>query len=124
SGTGCISCRMREVCRDVTNTQKPDREYVYFFNAGQKVQFWTIVGSALVFLVSRILMWFPKTFGRPMVDVGYVLHDVAALVMLVGFIIHIYEGTAAVPGTFHSRTRGTVEERWAWRDHPAWYRRA
>jgi formate dehydrogenase subunit gamma len=69
-------------------------------------------------------MWFPKTFGRPMVDVGYVLHDVAALVMLVGFIIHIYEGTAAVPGTFHSMTRGTVEKRWAWTHHPAWYRRA
>ena len=56
--------------------------------------------------------------------IGYVLHDIAALVMLVGFIVHIYEGTAAQPGTFHSMTRGTVEKRWAWTHHPAWYRHA
>ena len=58
------------------------------------------------------------------VAVGYVLHDIAALVMLVGFIVHIYEGTAAQPGTFQSMTRGTVEKRWAWTHHPAWYRHA
>jgi len=34
-------------------------------------------------------------------------YDVAALFMLVGFIIHIDEGTAAQPGTFQSMTRGT-----------------
>ena len=57
-------------------------------------------------------------------DIGYVLHDIAALVMLGGFIVHIYEGTAAGPGTFRSMTRGTVERRWAWTHHPAWYRHA
>jgi formate dehydrogenase subunit gamma len=52
-----------------------------------------------------------------------VLHDVAAVLMLLGFIIHIYEATAAQPGTFQSMTRGTVSNRWAWTHHPAWYRR-
>ena len=42
--------------------------------------------------------------------------------MLGGFIIHIYKGTAALPGTFRSMTRGTVSERWPWTHHPAWYR--
>jgi len=37
-------------------------------------------------------------------------------------IIHIYEGTAAMPGTFHGMTNGTVTEKWAWTHHPAWYR--
>jgi formate dehydrogenase subunit gamma len=69
-------------------------------------------------------MWFPEIFGRIAVAVSYVLHDIAALVMLVGFIVHLYEGTAAQPGTFHSMTRGTVEKRWAWTHHPAWYRHA
>ena len=50
--------------------------------------------------------------------ISYVLHDVAALVMLVGFIVHIYEGTAQQPGTFQAMTRGTVEKRWAWTHHP------
>lgn len=41
--------------------------------------------------------------------------------MLGGFIIHLYEGTAAQPGTFQSMTNGTVTEEWAWTHHPAWY---
>jgi formate dehydrogenase subunit gamma len=115
---------MRRLRAYVANTESLEPEYVDFFNAGQKVYFWAIVASAAIFLISGIPMWFPKTFGRPALAIGYVLHDIAALVMLVGFVVHVYEGTAAAPGTFHSMTRGTVEKRWAWTHHPAWYRRA
>ncbi len=108
----------------VTNAEEVEPEYVDFFNAGQKLYFWAIVVSAVIFLVSGIPMWFPDGFGRVAVAVGYVLHDIAALVMVGGFIVHLYEGTAAQPGTFRSMTRGTVEQRWAWTHHPAWYRRA
>jgi formate dehydrogenase subunit gamma len=114
---------MRRIREYVANTDKREPDYVDFFNAGQKVYFWAIVASALLFLVTGIPMWFPKTFGRAAVAIAYVLHDVAALVMLVGFIVHIYEGTAAQPGTFRSMTRGTVGRRWAWTHHPAWYRK-
>ncbi len=107
----------------VTNAERLEPEYVDFFNAGQKLYFWTIAASAVVFFVSGIPMWFPRTFGRTIVAIGSVLHDLAALTMLVGFIVHIYEGTAAQPGTFQAMTRGTVEKRWAWTHHPAWYRR-
>jgi formate dehydrogenase subunit gamma len=113
---------MRRLKEYVTNKEPREPDYVGFFNAGQKLYFWTIVASAVLFLVSGIPMWFPKTFGRPAVDIGYVLHDVAAVVMLGGFIVHIYEGTAAQPGTFQSMTRGVVTRAWAWTHHPAWYR--
>jgi len=115
---------MKDIKGYVNNERPVEPEYVDFFNAGQKAYFWAIVGSAVVFLLSGLPMWFPRTFGRVTVDIGYVLHDLAALVMLVGFIIHIYEGTASQPGTFRAMTRGTVERRWAWTHHPAWYRRA
>jgi formate dehydrogenase subunit gamma len=115
---------MRRVSDYVANTDAREPDYVDFFNGGQKVYFWAIVACAVIFLISGLPMWFPATFGRPIVAVSYVLHDIAALVMLVGFIIHIYEGTAAAPGTFHSMTRGSVEKRWAWTHHPAWYRHA
>jgi formate dehydrogenase subunit gamma len=115
---------MRRLKQYVSNRELLEPEYVDFFNGGQKVYFWAIVASAVLFVVSGIPMWFPKTFGRPAVAIGYVVHDIAAVVMLVGFIIHIYEGTAAQPGTFSAMTRGTVEKRWAWTHHPAWYRRA
>ena len=108
----------------VANTDTLEPEYVDFFNAGQKIYFWAIVASAVIFLVSGIPMWFPRTFGRTTVAIGYIFHDIAALVMLVGFIVHIYEGTAAQPGTLRSMTRGTVENRWAWTHHPAWYKQA
>jgi formate dehydrogenase subunit gamma len=115
---------MRRVKDYVTNTEKLEPEYVDFFNGGQKAYFWAIVGSAVLFVISGFPMWFPTTFGRSAAAVAYVLHDVAALVMLVGFIIHVYEGTAAQPGTFRAMTRGMVDKRWAWTHHPAWYRAA
>jgi|SRR5215213_6318272 len=105
----------------VTNAEKIEPEYVGFFNAGQKLYFWAIVGSSAVFLLTGLIMWFPELSGRIPVAISYVLHDIAALVMLAGFIIHIYEGTAAQPGTFQSMTRGTVRKEWAWTHHPAWY---
>ncbi len=66
-------------------------------------------------------MWFDNAVPRWLVAVSYVVHDIAALVMLAGFIVHIYEGTAAAPGTFQAMTNGTVTEEWAWTHHPAWY---
>jgi len=115
---------MKHLKAYVTNAEKVEPEYVEFFNGGQKLYFWAIVFCAIVFLVSGMPLWFPRTFGRLTVDIGYVLHDLAALVMLGGFIVHLYEGTAAQPGTFRSMTRGAVDRRWAWTHHPAWYRRA
>ena len=115
---------MKRVKEYATNAEPLEPEYVHFFNAGQKLYFWAIVVSAIVFLLSGMPMWFPETFGRLAVNIGYVLHDLAALVMLVGFIVHVYEGTAAQPGTFRSMTRGTVQKRWVWTHHPAWYRQA
>ena len=112
--------RIREY---VSNAETREPEYVGFFNAGQKAYFWTIAASVFLFLITGIPMWFPETFGRFATAISLVIHDITALVMLVGFIIHIYEGTAAQPGTFQSMTRGTVERRWAWTHHPAWYRR-
>lgn len=108
----------------VTNEEKVEPEYVGFFNGGQKLYFWAIVASGIIFLLTGLIMWFPEVFGRILVAISYVLHDVAALVMLAGFVIHIYEGTAAQPGTFRSMTRGTVRKEWAWTHHPDWYAEA
>jgi formate dehydrogenase subunit gamma len=113
---------LRHLKAYVTNSEPLEPDFVGFFNAGQKLYFWTIVGSAAIFLITGIPMWFPSTFGRTAVAVSYVLHDIAALVMLGGFIIHVYEGTAAQPGTLRAMMRGTVERRWASTHHPAWYR--
>lgn len=113
---------LRRVRAYITNGEKLESEDVGKFNGGQKLWFWALVFSTLVFLVSGVLLWWPEVFGRVPMWLSYFAHDVAALVLLGGFIIHIYEGTAQVPGTFRSMTRGTVRDRWAWTHHPAWYR--
>jgi len=115
---------MRRMKEYALNTEKLESPDVGFFNAGQKMYFWVIFWSAVVFLITGIVMWFPEVFGRVLVAISYVLHDIAALAMLGSFIVHIYEGTAQQPGTFHSMTRGTVSEKWAWTHHPAWYKEA
>lgn len=112
---------MKRIRAYASNQEKLEPAETGFFNGGQKVYFWTIVGSAVVFLITGFLMWFDHVVPRWVVVVSYVLHDIAALVMLAGLIIHIYEGTAAQPGTFRSMIDGTVTRAWAWTHHPAWY---
>ncbi|HEU0252817.1 MAG TPA: formate dehydrogenase subunit gamma [Pyrinomonadaceae bacterium] len=113
---------VKRIRRYTTNQDKLEHEEVGFFNGGQKIYFWAIVVSAVLFLITGLLMWFDHVAPRWVVAVSYVVHDLAALVMLAGFIIHIYEGTAAMPGTFRGMMNGTVTEKWAWTHHPAWYR--
>jgi formate dehydrogenase subunit gamma len=122
SWTPADSRWLRRIREYVTNAETLEPEDVGFFNGGQKLYFWAIVGSAVVFLVSGVPMWFPGTFGRLSVAVSYVMHDLAALVMLGGFIVHLYESTAQQPGTFQAMTRGVVAKKWAWTHQPAWYR--
>ena len=105
-----------------TNEDKLEREDVGFFNGGQKLYFWAIAVSGVLFLITGLLLWFDDVIARWVVALSYVVHDIAALVMLGGFIIHIYEGTAHQTGTFRAMIDGTVTEKWAWTHHPAWYR--
>jgi formate dehydrogenase subunit gamma len=113
---------LRHIRAHLAATEGIAPEDVGFFNAGQKVYFWTTLASAVLFLVSGLVLWFPRSVGPAFGAAAYVVHDIAALVMLVGFIVHLYEATAAQPGTFRAMTRGTVGRRWAWTHHPAWYR--
>ena len=111
--------RIKEYTRHLHRVEPDD---VGFFNGGQKIYFWAIALSAVLFLITGLLMWLDNVLSRWIVAASYVVHDLAALLMLAGFIIHIYEGTSHQPGTLHSMTNGTVTEKWAWTHHPGWYR--
>jgi formate dehydrogenase subunit gamma len=113
---------LRRIKNYVTNEDRLESEDVGFFNGGQKLYFWAIAVCGVLFLITGVLMWFDHIVPRWSVAVSYVVHDLAALVMLGGLIIHIYEGTAHQPGTFRSMIDGTVTEKWAWTHHPGWYR--
>lgn len=105
-----------------TKTDEPEPDYVGKFNGGQKVWFWVMVTSAVVFLITGIFMWFPERLGRTPMWICYFFHDIMGLIMLGGFFVHLYEGTAGIPGTLRGMLHGTVTKQWGWTHHPAWYR--
>jgi formate dehydrogenase gamma subunit len=114
---------MRNIKRIASGEEKMDPSDTGFFNAGQKLLFWEIVCGSIVYIVTGTIMWAgAKTFGAIAVAISYVLHDLAAIVMLGGIFIHIYQSTFGEPGTFQAMIRGAVSEAWAWTFHPAWYK--
>ena len=92
------------------------------YNGGQKMLFWAVSLGAVGLLASGIVMWFPETYGVLVREASILLHDVTFILFAIAIIGHIYLGTAAEPGTFHSMTRGTVTRSWARLHHPRWYR--
>jgi len=121
--TAADSRWMRNARHIFWGKEKMDPPETGFFNGGQKLQFWEIVGGSVVYLVTGIILWIgAATFGRWAVAVSYVLHDISALIMLGGIFIHIYLSTIGEPGTFQGMIRGAVSEAWAWTFHPAWYK--
>jgi formate dehydrogenase subunit gamma len=114
---------MRNIMKVVSGEEKMEPPETGFFNAGQKFQFWEIVGGCVAYLITGIILWAgARTFGRIPVAISYVVHDISALIMLGGIFVHIYLSTIGEPGTFQSMIRGAVSEAWAWTFHPAWYK--
>jgi formate dehydrogenase subunit gamma len=113
---------MKRIKEYVSETDSPEPADVGFFNAGQKLQFWEIVCGCIAYVITGVIMWFPEIFGRILVAISYVIHDISALIMLFGIFFHIYLSTFGEPGTIQAMTRGTVSEGWAWTHHPAWYK--
>jgi len=92
------------------------------YNGGQKVLFFAVSLLAVLLLLTGLVLWFPLSFPAGLREMSWGLHDAAFLVFAVTIVVHIYLGTAALPGTFQSMTRGTVSKAWARLHHPRWYR--
>lgn len=99
-----------------------DDSQVGKYNGGQKLFFFAATVLALVLLLSGVVLWYPLTFAQPLREASILIHDLSFIAFAVMIIGHIYIGTAAEPGTFHSMTRGTVTKKWARLHHPRWYR--
>jgi len=96
------------------------------FNAGQKYLFWLMFWGGVVLALSGLVLWFPDRIPWSLRFLRYLavlLHPIAALLTIGGFIIHVYMGTAVVPGGFSSVIRGEVTQGWVRMHHPLWYTR-
>jgi len=92
------------------------------YNGGQKIFFYIVGILAVLLLLTGIVLWYPMSFDAALRAVSWPLHDIAFLAFAVSIVGHIYLGTAALPGTFKSMTRGTVSKAYARLHHPRWYR--
>ena len=123
---------LREMVFDKTDRKFNVIDYLRFadredpevgkYNAGQKFFFWLVLVTGLVILLSGIVLWWPTYFNQTLRSISILLHDICFIGFFAAIVGHIYLGTAAEPGTFHSMTRGTVTRAWAKLHHPRWYR--
>jgi formate dehydrogenase subunit gamma len=93
------------------------------FNAGQKQFYWVMLGAAILLLLSGLAMWFPEYTPRSLRPAAVVIHEVAALVTIGAFIIHVYMGLFMVPGGFTAIVHGYVSPQWARMHHRLWFNR-
>lgn len=110
--------------RDVINQRENKLPEVGRYNGGQKALFWLMVICLVVLLLSGIVMWqpyFAPAFHVTIVRWAVVLHALAAFLLMLGIIVHVY-AAIWVKGTIGAMTRGTVTRAWARKHHPAWYR--
>jgi formate dehydrogenase subunit gamma len=92
------------------------------FNAGQKGYFWFSVVFGIVLFVSGLPLWFPSIASAGWREAARLVHHASYLLMVAGFIIHVYMSTVLLPGTMSAMTTGRVTRRWAAWHHPRWYR--
>jgi formate dehydrogenase subunit gamma len=95
------------------------------FNYGQKMLFWLMFWGGLALLLSGLVLWFGASVPWELRGVRFaavIVHAVAALLTIGGFIVHLYMGLAVVPDGLHAILHGDVPEDWARHHHPLWYR--
>jgi formate dehydrogenase subunit gamma len=96
------------------------------FNAGQKYFYWVMAISAIFLLLSGLILWFPEFVPWSLRGFRYgavIVHEVAALITIGAFIIHVYMGLFLVPGGFRAIVHGYVSPRWARMHHRLWFNR-
>ncbi|HIJ66125.1 MAG TPA: formate dehydrogenase subunit gamma [Candidatus Hydrogenedentes bacterium] len=89
------------------------------FNPGQKAFFWLVCVLGVVMIVTGLIRLFP-VFTRQVQQAAYMIHDVVALLLLLGVLVHAYLGTVANPGSWQAIFAGRVTEEWAKAHHSTW----
>jgi len=93
------------------------------YNAGQKGYYWFAVVLGLVLFLTGLPIWGGALGGAAGIHhIARFLHHGAFLLMVGGFIIHVYMSTIMFPGTMSSMTSGRVTRAWAAWHHPRWFR--
>ncbi|MCU0950954.1 MAG: formate dehydrogenase subunit gamma [Burkholderiaceae bacterium] len=115
---------MKRLPEVLMNTGK-DLPEIDKYNAGQKMLFWSIIASLVVLLLSGFVLWFDTDYKLPalLIRLSGAAHVLAAFVLFMGMIVHIYSAVFWIRGSMRAMVRGEVKVGWAKHHHPLWYKR-
>lgn len=95
------------------------------FNPGEKLMFWTttlvfgVIICASGLLLDKLLPGL--LYERQTMQIGHMVHAIAAVLMMAVIAGHIYIGTLGMPGAYAAMRHGWVDETWAREHHEYWY---
>jgi formate dehydrogenase subunit gamma len=92
-------------------------------NAGQKIYFWFIATTGIVLFLTGILMYWHEILPG-WHSLIYTLHDLLAIFVLCGVILHFYLSVVVNPGSLGGMVDGSVSVSWARKHHPLWSQEA
>ena len=93
-----------------------------FFNAGEKIWFWSVILLGIAVSVSGLVLIFPILGqSREIMQLALMVHGIAAVIFIAGSFGHIYIGTIGTEGSLESMTTGYVDENWAEAHHDRWH---
>ncbi|MGF1762128.1 formate dehydrogenase subunit gamma [Aliivibrio kagoshimensis] len=93
-----------------------------FSNGGEKMIFWLLIWFGAVAALSGFVLDFP-IFGqlRRDMELSNLIHMFSALILICGFIFHIYIGLFGMEAALDGMITGEVDETWAKEHHDLWY---
>ncbi|MDE1314075.1 formate dehydrogenase subunit gamma [Vibrio aestuarianus] len=93
-----------------------------FSNGGEKAIYWLLIVFGAAAAISGLILDFP-IFGQTRRDMEFsnLMHMFSALILICGFIFHIYIGLFGMEGALEGMVTGEVDETWAKEHHDLWY---
>ncbi|KXO09891.1 Formate dehydrogenase -O, gamma subunit [Moritella sp. JT01] len=93
-----------------------------FSNGGEKALFWLLIFGGVFIVFSGFILDFP-IFGQTRLDMklSNLVHILASLMLICGFVFHIYVGLVGIEASLEGMVTGEVDETWAKEHHDIWY---
>ncbi|MFC1503109.1 formate dehydrogenase subunit gamma [Pseudomonadota bacterium] len=93
-----------------------------FSNGGEKMIFWLLIWFGAIAAVSGFVLDFPIfDQTRRDMELSNLVHMFSALILICGFIFHIYIGLFGMEAALDGMITGEVDETWAKEHHDLWY---